>query len=143
MNLHTDFFYVNKQPFLLTNSSKINFHSVQSGKTRHKGNIISGIKNVIDVYTKRGFIVDTLHGDNEFDLDDLRSAIRPTNLLIRGNNEHDGTIERTIRTVKERCRATVNSAPFLRYPKIMVNALVEGMIYWLNALEKRTESHLH
>ena len=75
IHLHADFFYVNNMPFLLTKSKKINFHTVQSGKSRSKRNIIDDIRDLLELYCKRGFIVDYVHGDNEFQMADLRSAI--------------------------------------------------------------------
>ena len=49
----------------------------------------------------------TVCGDGEFDMDDLRASIRPALLEIYDRDEHDGVIERSIRTVKERCRVPV------------------------------------
>ena len=131
--LHIDFFFVNKVPILHTKSEGINFLTVQTGMTRSKGAIIDGIQAVINTYNSRGFRVRTIHGDGEFDMDDLRASISPINLEITGRDEHDGPIERSVRTVKERSRYVCHSVPYRWYTKLMINAMVENVVHWLNA----------
>ena len=133
LELFTDFFFVNLQPFLLTTSSKLHFLTVQTNENRTKSAIIKGIQKVINTYTKRGFNISDLHGDNEFDMDDLKDAIKPASTHIYAPEEHVAPIERAVRTVKERCRAMCHSLPYTRYTKLMTNGLVEYVIYWLNA----------
>ena len=96
---------MNQIPFLLTVSSKINFLTVQTGENRSKKSIIKGLTSVKNTYTSRGFCITDIHADNEFDMDDLRDALRPSSLHIYGAEEHVGKIERAVRTVKERCRS--------------------------------------
>ena len=134
LELFADFFFVNQQPFLLTTSSKLHFLTVQTNETRTKSAIINGLQKVIDTYRKRGFQINDLHGDNEFDMEDLKNALRPILTHIYGVEEHVAPIERAVRTVKERCRAMCHSLPYQKYTKLMVNSLVEYVIYWLNAL---------
>ena len=67
--LHVDFFFVNKLPFLHTKSDGLNFLTVQAGQTRTKDAIASGLLKAINTYHTRGFKVETIHGDGEFDLD--------------------------------------------------------------------------
>ena len=63
---------------------------------------------------------------------DLRSVIRPKELMIKAKNEHDGMIERAVRTVKERCRCACHNVPYSKYTKLMVTSLIESTLYWLN-----------
>jgi hypothetical protein len=114
LQLYIDFFFVNKMPFLHTKSSKINFLTVQSGPNRTKGTIIAGIDSVISLYNARGFNISNVHGDNEFNIPALEASLRPTNLHIYGKHEHVGIVERSIQTIKERCRCMCNSVPFKR-----------------------------
>jgi hypothetical protein len=133
IQLFIDFFYVNKLPFLHTKSSKINFLSIQSGKTRSTASIKAGLDTVIDIYNARGFDITDIHGDNEFNIASLKQHLLPTATHIYGANEHVGVIERSIRTVKERCRSMCHTVPYKKYTKLMTIALVESAIYWLNS----------
>jgi hypothetical protein len=129
---------VNKLPYLHTKSEKINFLTVQSGKNRTKRSIIDGLNVVLDTYHARGFMVTDIHGDNEFDINDLRHALSPTTIHIHGVEEHSGIVERSIRTIKERCRSMCHAVPYERYTKLMTNSLIECAIHWLNAFPSKT-----
>ena len=107
--LYVDYFFVNKLPFLHTKSEGLNHLTVQSGQTRSKATIIEGILKVMRIYHTRGFKVIAVHGDGEFDMDSLRGSIRPAHLEIQNRDEHDGVIERSVRTVKERSRCTCHA----------------------------------
>ena len=106
---------------------------MESGESRSKASIIEGILKVMRIYYVRGFKVVAVHADGEFDLDALRSKIRPVHLEIKDREEHDGVIERSVRTVKERSRCTCHSLPYEYYPKLMTRSMVEGVVNWLNA----------
>ena len=138
IQLYVDFFFVNCLPFLHTKSSKIDFLTVQTGETRHTKSIVKGIKRVINTYENRGFKITDLHADNKFDIDVLKKEIAPITTHIYGRLEHVGTIERSIRTVKERTRAICHSLPYQRYTKLMVNSMVENVIYWMNSFPSAT-----
>ena len=107
--------------------------TVQTGENRSKKSIIKGLTSVKNTYTSRGFCITDIHADNEFDMDDLRDAMRPSSLHIYGAEEHVGKIERAVQTVKERCRSMCHSLLYTKYTKLMINGLVEYVIFWLNA----------
>ena len=138
LDIFCDFFFVNSHPFLLTTSSKINFLTTQTGENRTKSSIIKGLQNVYNTYSQRGFNISSFHADNEFDMNDLRDALKPATLEIYGAEEHVGSIEREVRTVKERTRAMCHSLPYQSYPKLMTTSLVEYVIFWLNAFPSKT-----
>ena len=138
IQLYVDFFFVNRLPFLHTKSSKIDFLTVQSGETRHTKSIVKGIKRVINTYENRGFSITDLHADNEFDINILKQEIDLISTHFYGRIEHVGTIERSIRTVKERTRAICHSLPYRRYTKLMVNSMVKNVIFWMNSFPSRT-----
>ena len=133
LEIFTDFFYVNQVPFLLTTSSKINFLTVQTGANRTKAAIVKGLLTVQNTYKQRGFNITDVHGDNEFDIQALHDALRPATLHIYGRDEHVGPIERAVRTVKDRCRSVCSGLPYHTYTLLMVNSLVEYVLFWLNA----------
>ena len=138
LQLYVDYFFVNRLPFLHTKSSKIDFLTVQSGDNRNTNSIIQGLQKVVNTYTKRGFTITDLHGDNEFDIQEIKDELEPINTHIYGKVEHVGTIERSVRTVKQRCRALCHALPYRRYTKLMVYSLVENAIYWLNTFPTST-----
>jgi len=57
---------------------------------------------------------------------------------IYARHEHVGEIERSTRTIKERCRATCHSIPFKRFTKLMVRSLIEGVVFMLNSFPSKT-----
>ena len=132
IQIHVDFFFVNRMPFLHTKSDKLNFLTVERMKNRTKAAIIGSITDAINIYKLRGFQVSFMHGDGEFDVADLKTAILPTEAVIYGKNEHVPVVERSIRTIKERCRATCRAAPYTRYTSLMTQHLVESRVSWLN-----------
>ena len=95
--------------------------------------IITALEKVINKYTCRSFNVTDYHGDNEFDKEQLKDFLQPALLHIYGRKEHVGTIERSVRTVKERFRSTCQGTPFKRMTILMVRSLVEGIVEILNA----------
>jgi hypothetical protein len=133
IQLFIDFFFVNGYVFLHTKSSKINFLTSQICTTRSQGQILKILDTVKQTYEARGFEISAVHGDNEFDIKSIRTFLLPALLHIYGKDEHVGTIERSIRTIKERCRTMTHSMPYKRIPKIMVIAMVECANLWLNA----------
>ena len=137
VNLHIDFFYVNGLPFLHTKSETINFLTVQSGKTRNTRSILEGLSTVIKLYNNRGFKVRGIFGDNEFDIANLRTELLPTILHVFAAGEHCPIAERSIRTIKERCRCVCHSVPYKRYTKLMVYGLIDSTIYWLNSFPSK------
>ena len=137
ISLHVDFFYVNGHPFLHTKSEFVNFLTVQSGKTRTTASITQGLQTVLEVYNKRGFNVTKIFADNEFDIKSLHTALLPTNIHIYAAGEHCAVAERSIRTIKERCRCICHSIPFTRYTKLMVYSLVDNIIFWLNSFPSK------
>ena len=132
IQLYMDFFYVNKMPFLHTKSGKLDYLTVAPTKSRSKETIINEAQRVTKMYERRGFSIEKYHGNNEFDMNDLRETIRPGILLICANEEHVHKIERSIRTIKERCRGTCHSVPYKRYTRLMTKSLVEGIVGLLN-----------
>jgi hypothetical protein len=95
--------------------------------------VVKGLKSVIKIYKSRGFKVENFLGDGEFE--PLRASIYDMGgqLNVTSNDEHVGDVERYIRTVKERARASYHSTPFKKLPVIMIQHLIGGSVFWLNA----------
>ena len=67
---------------------------------------------VVNKYKIRGFVITAVHGDNEFNVDDIKELLLPILAYIYGKGEHVGIIKRIIFVIKERCRCTCHSIPF-------------------------------
>ena len=119
--LTADIVFVNGIPFFLTLSRKLDFTAVSHLSTRKISNVFKAFKSVYQFYRRRGFIITTVHADNEFAplqelINDMPSG--PT-MNLAAANEHVPEIERRIRVVKERVRALRHSLPFQRIPALM------------------------
>ena len=134
IDLHADFLFVNGIPFMHTKSANINFLSIQHCTSRNAITIKNSLKFIKDKYESRGFVVAHLHADNEFNVDGLDEILCPTQIHIYAANEHVGVIERSIRTIKERCRCISHSMPYTMHPKILTRCMLEFVVTRLNQL---------
>jgi hypothetical protein len=78
----------------------------------------------VNMYEARGFNVIRLEADQEFKC--ITEDVLPINLNVADADDHVHEVERSIRTIKERTRCTVQGLPFRRLPKVMMKAAVEG-----------------
>jgi hypothetical protein len=71
--------------------------------------------------------------DNEFNY--MRGDLAEQGVLLNETSadEHVGEIERFIRTIKERVRATYNSLPFEKAPGKLVTEMINAAVYWWNS----------
>ena len=120
VQLYVDFLFVNRIPFIYTISDKLKYRTIHMCKGRSFAVIKHTLDKVVNKYNKRGFEITAYHGDNEFDIEALHDHVEPAELHIYATNEHVGMAERGIRTTKERARCVCYSAPYRRYPKLMI-----------------------
>ena len=132
--LTMDIFFVNKIPFFLTLSRKICFTAVNHLADRTVPQIFKAFKEIYQYYLQRGFRITTVHADAEFEpLTTLIKALPGgPDVNLASTNEHVPEIERRIRVVKERCRATRHSLPFQRIPKLLTIHIVFHVVKLLN-----------
>jgi hypothetical protein len=137
--LTVDIFFVCKIPFFLTLSRKICFTAANHLMYRAIPDIFKAFKKIYQYYLQRGFRITTVHADNEFG--PLKTLIEslPGGPLVNlaSANEHVPEIERRIRVVKERCRATRHSLPFTRIPKLLTVHIVLNAVKFLNYFPTR------
>ena len=109
-------------PFLHTVYRKIQFHMAQAVDSRQKKIIVEEVKNVIKMYTDRGFREVDIHGDKEFKciLDDMS----PTSVEIVASDKNMDEVERSIRVFKERYKCIIHRLLYKRYTKLMRTELV-------------------
>jgi hypothetical protein len=128
--LTPDIFFVNKIIFLLTLSCKICFTSVNHLVDRTVPQIFKAFKEMYQYYIQRSFHITTVHADDEFaPLNTLIESMPGGPMVnLASANEHIPEIERIIRVVKERCRATRHSLPFERIPKLVTIHIVLNVV---------------
>jgi len=131
VTLFIDIFYIHGMSFFHTISKHYKFRTVEFINAHTTKNMLDCLQNVINTYNARELTVDHVHGDSEFL--PLSPSILPTRLHACGKGDHVPTVERSIRTVKERCRSVVQGLPYTHYTKLMVKSLVYFVIARLNA----------
>ena len=124
--------YVNKIPFVTTISQHVKFTTVEAIQKRTKAQLSKCIKNVVAIYTQRGFKVNNALLDGE-------SAPLRTNLLNMGisanfatRNEHVPEIDCQNRVIKERARACRHTLPFEVLPRLLLVEMVNNCALWIN-----------
>ena len=134
-----DIFFVNKIPFFITLSHKICFTAVNHLANRTVPHIFKAFKEIYQYYLQRGFHITVLHVDGEFA--PLKTLIEsmPGGPLVNlaSANEHVPEIERIIRVVKERCRASRHELPFQRIQKLLTVHIVLNSVKMLNFFPTR------
>ena len=94
--------------------------------------VLESLRRIKQLYALRGFTVRQINGDPEFE--PLRDGLNGESIRLEtvAEDEHVPEVERYIRIIKERVRATWNTLPFKRLPTRMVIELVTGAVLWLN-----------
>ena len=130
-----DIMFVNKLPFFVTISRNIRFSTSEFLLNQKTDTIFKAITHVHLTYKKRGFKVETLMMDGQFDKDGLNGDVAGlgTNLNAVARNEHVPEIERNIRTIKDRSRSVVTMLPFQHLPARIVIELIHYVVFWLNS----------
>ena len=124
--------FVKRITFVTTNSRHIKFTTVEDIQRRTKLQLSKSIKNVIAIYTQRGFKVEhALLGEKSVHL-----CTELLNMGIHANfatrNEHVPDIERQHRVIKERARACRSTLPFEVLPKLLLVEMVNNCVLWIN-----------
>ena len=113
-------------------SRHIKFTTVEVIQKRKKFQLSECIKNVIAIYTQRGFKVQHALLDGKFV--PLRTDL--LNMGIHANcatqNEHVPEIERQNRVIKERARACRSTLPFEVLPQLLLVKMVNNCVPWIN-----------
>jgi hypothetical protein len=118
----------------LTLSRKICFTEVNHLADRMVPQIFKAFKEMYQYYLQHGFHIKTVHSDGKFS--PLKSLIEsmPGGPMVNlaSVNEHVPEIERRIRVVKKRCRATRHFLPYERIPKLMRIHIVLNVVKLIN-----------
>ena len=116
-----DICFVNKIPFLITLSLKIDFTTTSNFITKTAKYIFKSFWSIYVLDLKRGLKITTFHGDGEFVL--VRELIAEISsgpmVNLTSANKHVPWIDWRIHVEKERCRTTRHSLPFMSFPVIL------------------------
>lgn len=142
ITLTGDIFYIFGIPFLLTKSRNLDLIVVQhleDGKSAEP--IWKGFKSILEVYNKYKFRVSHFLADTEAGLQGLEPRLNELGIIYvpASKNQHVGEIERCIRQVKERCRAFVNTLPYLM-TKIIIVHMVYFNVKMINSIPKQSSN---
>ena len=96
---------------------------------------------MVSKYVTRGYRITDAFTDNEFDSDEYCQVLLPANLHICAQGEHVLIFERSIRTIKERVRATLKGLPCTALPRIMYASLLERVERTLNNFPPPSEPY--
>ena len=105
ITLCVDFFYVQRLPFIHAISWKVGYRQAVAVPDRTKEAMLSFVNKSVLEYTSRGFDVVDTNFDKKSEC--LRESLGNVSLEIFGPNEHIPEVERSIRTMKETMRATI------------------------------------
>ena len=137
LRLYIDLIYVNGNVFLHTKAKDVNddlnFVTIDYLKSRTKSSLTKALSKIVIMYLTRGFILTDIYADNEFNVAEYENIFLPARCHIVASNEHVSTIERSGRTIKERCRSTCHGLPYRQYPRLMTRSLLMHVVQWLNA----------
>jgi hypothetical protein len=128
-----DIMFVNKLPFFMTISRNIKFGTAELLANQTNKTILSAVRQVKALYMKRGFRLNHMLMDGQFESIRGDLSLMQIELNCVSADEHVPEIERHIRTVKERCRCVYNTLPFKKLPNRIVTELVYYSTFWLNS----------
>ena len=106
------FLFVNCMPFLTSQSRKIKFRVIERTKSRGNKTILQVVRSVIEQYQARGFKVIGHIAKNEFKC--LETNIIDAIVGIVYKDEHAGSVESSIDTMKEHLICVLQNTPYKR-----------------------------
>jgi hypothetical protein len=131
VSLSIDIMSVNAVPFLTAISKELKIGHTVPVTSRHGVVIATALKRIIAKYERRGLSVKQVGAAGEFcKLEDLVNV----DFDFAAKDDHEPTIERFIRTIKDLCRSQYNMLPFKHVPKAVIRHLVLNSVFWWNAL---------
>jgi hypothetical protein len=137
VTLSGDLFFINKASFVSTISDHIKFTTAEHIASRKLTQPVLGSQHVQALHAARGFQVKCLLMDGEFVPLKRELASRGIALNTTSANEHVPKIERQIRVIKERVRATRHTLSIKVLPLTMLIELVCSSILWINAFPSK------
>ena len=136
VSLSADIMFVNGVRFFMTIARHIQFATCEMIADAKVGTIISSIRQIIRTYSKRGFEIENINMDIQFEPARNEIEALGPNANFVSRDEHVPEIERFIRTTKERARGIQCTLPFKKYPVRLTAELIMTQIFYWNSLPK-------
>jgi hypothetical protein len=124
-----DIMFVNKIPFFVSISRNLKFGTAEMIANRQQKTVFNAVEHVCKLYRGRGFKVEFILMDNEFECMRGDLANLGVGLNTTAHDEHVGDIERFIRTIKERARCLYNTLPYKKMPTRMIAEMVYASVF--------------
>ena len=123
--MHCDIMFVNRQPFLVSITHPIGMVLIEHVANLTAQALRPAIRKMFGAFGSRRITIVKFTSDNERGIAALAGDMSGmgVEVITVGPGQHDHTIERMIRHLKEVIRATVHSLPFL-VPDFMMTLLV-------------------
>ena len=132
--LLADVMFVCGLPFLVTMSRGLKFVTAQYVPRRTAPELGNSLKSVLQLYKRANINIALVLMDGEFEKIKDHKVAEMVELNTTAKNEHVGEIEREIRVIKERSRATKSGLPYAVLPRAIIKAMVLFEVMWLNAI---------
>ena len=129
-----DIMKVNKIPFLVSISDHIHYGTSTAMPDMTEETMFSVLKELDQFYMRRGFKINVVLADKQFQCLDNSLAERQMMLNIAAQDEHVPQVERYIRVLKERMRCAIHNTPFTKIPPRMVIGLMAYVLFYINGL---------
>jgi hypothetical protein len=122
-----DIMHVNGVPFLTTICKHIHYGTATPIPDMSAETMLGSIMALDKFYKKRGFKIDLILADKQFECLDNELGEAQMLLNIAAQDEHVPEIERFIRVIKERARSAFNNTPFTKVPKRYTLFYINGL----------------
>ena len=127
--------FVRGIPFLVTFSRKIKMITAKYVPSRTAHQLANSLTNIVNTYTRRGFVIDLALMDMDFEkVQDKLEIIEVNTTEAR---EHVPEIERQIILIKERVRCTTSDFPFDPIPRMVLIHVVYTCVMWINTINRK------
>jgi len=135
MVLCMDTMHVGSVAFLATIDKTVKYRGCESLMGQTDEDHYNALDKVLRIYNAAGFRIKTIECDGLYKsmMDEVKDSLNIT-MNYCNPDEHVPEVERSIRVIKERCRAHYHRLPFKLIPRIMIRALGEQCCKLLNVI---------
>ena len=135
ISLRMDLLFINKKPFLATDSARIHFRTCYPLANREPATIREALDLTLNVYNDGGFTIKDIDADQEF-----KAVLEPAKdgMEVEVNyapaNTHVPGAERNNQFLKERIRAMFHSLPYRCIPRTMLDYMAMHATHLTNLI---------
>ena len=109
--------------FLHTKSCIIHYWITKAVSNRSKSTMLPIINQIIKLYSNRGFKINEVLGNNEFDC--ISNDISPIQINVVACDAHASDAENAAKVIKQYICCIINAPPYPSVPKLAVTATKE------------------